>query len=527
MVYVPEASASQASSGKQVISTPPSTNMVPPNVLLSGLTGNASPVVTPRLPANPAETVAAAALAVEVVGPDHLFLGQPLAHEIVLRNMGGRTIADIHIEEPLPADARGVKADPPAVKQDSRLVWDLHDLETGGERRLKVELEPGSPGQLDLRPHVTFQAGNGLRAQVMRPPFSIDISADRGKVVRGELVRFRIQLANHGDAPITNIKIYDTLPSALHHSRGPKIGVEHFGDLMPGETRSIPLDATAVEAGPIHNEVLAQADRGVEAKGSVDIVVTEPNLSLRMDGPDRITAQREVDFTLEVVNPASLTAKGIRLVQTLPPTFEVVSAKGASLDNNLHALVWSLTDLGTGQRQRVTFRIKANEGGDWPMVAAVMSQNFPEARVNHTLHAEASAVLKLEVHAREGRLTPASETVVRVHVFNTGSAACPNMRVTATLPSCVVAFKAVGPSSVQIENQQVRFAPLPQFDAHGDVVYSIHVRGRQPGKGSLRVELAADKQTAIDKEISLQVSAGSETAASAATTKSFAGETLR
>src|SRR5581483_6079365 len=152
------------------------------------------------------------------------------------------------------------------------------------------------------------------------------------------------------------------------------------------------------------------------------------------------------------------------------------------LDSNQHALVWSLTDLAAGQRHRVTFRIEASDGGDWPMTAMVLSQNFPEAVVKHTLRADAAAMLKLEVHNSEERLIIGAESVVRIRVFNKGGAACAGVRLTATLPEAVVPFKAEGPSSEQIDKQEVHFAPLPQLDAHSDVVYSIHVRGRQAGK---------------------------------------------
>ncbi len=510
------------------VSQPPApAGMVPPSALLSGLANSSIPATSaaPRMETG-GMSAPPTAVSVEVVGPDRLLVGQPFIHEIVLRNTGGRTIAEMHVEEPLPPHVHVLKADPPALKLDNRLVWDLHQLEVGGERRLKIELEPGQPGELDMQPSVSFRINNSLRTQVVRPPFSIEMSTDRAKAMRGERIRFRIQLANHGDALIRNIKIYDSLPPGLHHPSGQIICVPHFGDLMPGETRSIDLETTAVQSGPIHNEILAQADRGVEAKAAVDVVISEPSLSLRIDGPDQTATDRESDFQLEVANPASLTAKHIRLVQTLPPTFELVSANGASLDSNTHALVWSLTDLGAGQRQRVTFRVKASDSGDWPMTAAVLSQNFPEAVVKHTLRVDAAAMLKLDVHAREERLTVDAETVIRIHVFNKGSAPCAGVRLTATLPESVAVFKVEGPSSEQIEKQQVRFAPLPQLDAHGDAVYFIHVRGRQAGRGSLHVELTAEKHTPVDKEISIQVNAAGGTER-AEFTKSLPGETLR
>jgi uncharacterized repeat protein (TIGR01451 family) len=353
---------------------------------------------------------------------------------------------------------------------------------------------------------VTFLTGSGLRTRIIRPPFGIEISADRLKAARGERIRFSIQLANHGDVPIQNIKVYDTLPSGLHHPSGKKIGIVPFGDLQPGQGRTITLETTAVESGSFRNEVLAQADGGVQAKAALDVVIAEPNLSLRLDGSAKTVTRRDVDFRLELANPGALAAKGVRLVQALPPTFDIVSAStGAALDRNQHALLWSLPDLGGGQRQTVTFRIKATAAGDWPMSAVVLSQNFPEARAATTLHAEAEAVLNLDAHVREESLSVGEETVLRMRIFNNGDAPCVGLRLTATLPESVTPLKAVGPGGEQIEKQQVRFTPLPQLDPHADVVYRIHLRGRQAGKGTLRVELTAEKQTPAVREISIQV----------------------
>ncbi|HTU22831.1 MAG TPA: hypothetical protein VMG10_32625 [Gemmataceae bacterium] len=481
------------------------TPMLSPTALLNGMKANAPGVPRPMTP----KTVTVAAVSVEVMGPDQLLLSKPLAYEIVIRNTGGRPVAELHVEEPLPAGARALKTKPQAVARGNRLVWDLRNLEAGGERHLKVELNLASAGELDLRPYVTFLCSDGLRTRVTRPPFSVEMSADHDKVPRGGRIRFTIHIANHGDAPVANIKIYDTLPSGLHHPQGRILAITNFGNLLPGETRSITLETTAVESGTFRNEVLAQADGGVEGRAGLDVVVTEPSLSLRVDGPAQTVTQREIDFHLEAANPGSLPAKNVRLVQTLPPTFEVVAAsRGASLDTEQHALVWSLPDLSAGQRQTVTFRVKASLAGDWPMTAAVLSQNLPEARATHTLRAEAAAELKLEVRAREERLSVGEETVFRMHVFNKGDAACAGLRLTAALPEAVTPLDAQGPSAGKIDKQQVSFTPLAQLDAHGDVVYRLRVRGRQAGKGALRVELTAEKQTPAHSEISIQVREG-------------------
>ena len=357
----------------------PGTPMLPPAALLSGMKKSAPATTQPMT----LSAATASSVSVEVVGPDQLLLGKPLVHEIVIRNTGGRPIAELHVEEPLPAGARALKTEPRALTSDNRLVWDLRNLEVGGERHLKVELNltPRRGSRSAPLRDLPFRRARCER-KVARPPFSVELSADHDKVPRGGSIRFTIRVANHGDAPVYNIHLYDQLPPGLHHPQGPKIGTDRFGDLLPGETRTITLETTAVQAGTFHNEVLAQADRGVESRAVLDVVITEPNLSLRLVGPAKTLTQHEVDFHLEAANPGSLPAKNVRLVQALPPTFEVVSASsGASLDTNRHALVWSLPDLTAGQRQTVTFRVKANLAGDWPLSAAVLSQNLPEARV--------------------------------------------------------------------------------------------------------------------------------------------------
>lgn len=525
--FVPEPSRSPPS-GTGVSPGGGNTSMLPPTALLSGMSTSVAEqperARRPRSGAAPATT--AAAVAVEVRGPRRLLLGQPLAYEIVLRNTGERPVAELHVEEPLPPGVRALKADPPALTHDHRLTWDLRKLEVGGERRLKVELNPGRAGELDLRPYVTFLGGDGLRTKVTRPPFSVAMSADRTKAARGERLRFTIRVANHGDTPITNIHLYDHLPPELHHPQGAKIGTDRFGDLRPGQTRTITLETTAVKSGTFRNEVLAQADHGLEARAAVEGTITEPSLSLRLDGPAKTVTRRVVEFHLRAANPTPLPAKNVRLVQTLPPTFEVVSASpGASLDRQQHTLVWSLSDLRAGQRQTVTFRVRADLAGDWPLCAALLSQDLPEVRVCHTLHAEAAAALKLEVRAGKEQLAVGEETVFRMHVFNKGDAPCAGLRLTASLPEAVTLLDARGPSNAQVEPHRVSFAPLAQFDNHADGIYRLRVRGRQADTGSLRVELTADEQAPVVREISIQVRPVGETPLPSAKDRRDAGPT--
>jgi uncharacterized membrane protein len=196
-------------------------------------------------------------------------------------------------------------------------------------------------------------------------------------------------------------------------------------------------------------------------------------------------------------------------VQTLPASFEAVAASsGAAFDPKQHALVWSLPDLAPNQRHMLTFRIKAASTGDWPLYTAVLTDNIAETRVATVLRIEGAPMLKLEVRAHEQRLGVGDETVYEIHVFNHGDAPCPSVRLTAVLPDEVTPLDAQGPATGQIEKQQVRFAPVDKLPSRGEAVYRVRVRGQQAGTGHVRVELTADKQPPVQKEVSVQVNAG-------------------
>jgi uncharacterized repeat protein (TIGR01451 family) len=486
---------------------------MPTNGLMSGVLNTEAPAGAP--PQSTAGSANVALVSVDVVGPEQVPLGQPLAHEIVVRNTGSQPATEIHIEVPLPPGARVLRADPPVLGKGQSLSWDLGTLEAGAERRVKVEVQPGGAGELLVRPSVTFTAG-GLRARVMRPPFAVEMTADHDQTTQGGRVTFTIRVSNHSDAPVRNIKLTDTLPSGLKHPAGKIVGVPQFGDLQPGETRTIVLETTAAEAGKFRNEVIAQADGGIEGRAALDISVAEPSLTVRLEGPKQAFTQRDVDFHVEVSNPGPAPAAKVRLVQALPPSIEPTAAStGASFDAAQHALIWTLASLPPGQRQRVTFRAKARSAGDWPLYTSAQADNIPEVRAANVLRVEGAAALSLEARAREERVTVGEETVYEMHVFNQGDAPCAGVRLTAWLPDEVTPLDAQGPMPGKVQQQQVQFLPLGQLPPRGDAVYRIRVRGQRPGKAHVRVELASDKERPVQSEISIQVNGGAT--ASAAT----------
>lgn len=203
-----------------------------------------------------------AQVSVEAAGPDSVALGESLHFELIVRNTGGAPACRVQVEEPLPAGAKLLQTDPITALRAGSLTWDLGTLEAGAERRLKVDLQHSGLAGMPP-PRVAYTAAAGLRTQVIRPALVVSLSGPE-TAATGAPVAFQIQLSNNGTAPLQHIILRDQLPPGLSYPRGYMIEAD-VGDLAPGQSRTVRLDAVAAQVGRYVNEIVAVADGGLRA----------------------------------------------------------------------------------------------------------------------------------------------------------------------------------------------------------------------------------------------------------------------
>ena len=212
-----------------------------------------------------------AQVSVEAVGPAVVAPGEPLHYEIVVRNTGAVPVALVRVEDPLPPGARPLQTQPPATAGADLLTWELGGLEVGGERRLKIDLQPSEKEEILCQPRVSYTAAAGLRTRVVRPLFAVAVTGPE-TAGRGDAVSFRIEVSNNGPITVRHVVIRDNLPPGLRHPQGDAIEAD-VGDLAPGQSRTARLDATAVQAGSFVNEVVATADGGLRTAAHLGVQV--------------------------------------------------------------------------------------------------------------------------------------------------------------------------------------------------------------------------------------------------------------
>jgi uncharacterized repeat protein (TIGR01451 family) len=390
--------------------------------------------------------------------------------------------------------------------QNNRLTWDLGSLEAGSERRLKAELQSGDSGDLPP-PTVSFAPAAAHRARSARPPLDVAVTGP-DTVRRGDKVKFQIQIANKGAAPIPHVLVRDQLPDGLQFSQGSFVEAE-IGTLQAGEAKTVPLEVTAAQPGRWVNEVSALADGDVKAQARVNVTVVEPALALRLLGP-RQAVPGDIDLTLEVANPGTTPATGVRLTQLVPNGLDVLAAStGGSLDTSNRTVAWSLGSLEAGQKHLIALKLRARVPGDWTLAAQVVGDNLGEVKATLAMRIEAVPALAVELAAHDNNLAAGAETTYEIHAANHGSAAAQNVRLVMRVAEGLVLAHAEGPSAVRQSPQGLTFDPLPRLAPRADAVYRVRLRGQNPGDWRLQIELSADGVSRpLLEEVGVRVTGG-------------------
>jgi hypothetical protein len=164
----------------------------------------------------------------------------------------------------------------------------------------------------------------------------------------------------------------------------------------------------------------------------------------------------------------------------------------------MNQITWALDGLPVQQSHDLVFKVRARQGGDWALAAAMQSGGAAEARTTHAVHVSSPPLLKVEMASNDEPLAVGSETTYEVRVSNRGTESAGAVRLRVLLPDCLQAVDASGPGHSQNQAQQVVFDPIEQMNRRVAAVYRVRVRAVSAGTGRVRVELTA---TGLDRPI--------------------------
>lgn len=503
------------------------TSTVSVQVMRPGYLGGAGPMVVGQ--GWTAITWSAPGLAVNVVGPQTVAAGLEATYRIDVSNPGDIASRDVVVAAELPPSLEFSGSNPPPQQFGNRLEWRLGELPPKATRSIDVKAAAVRGG--DIRFRVQASSADGVQtegsfaSQVTQQSLSLALSGPQTAFV-GETATFRIEVANLGDQPLTNVRLRANFPAGLEQDKGLRSPVEwQFGNLQPRE-RAEPRGISFVVRSPgqlcLTMEATAEGSELTSAQACVAASVKQVSaLQVVKAGPAEVRVGENAEYTIEVTNTGNTPITNIRIVDQYPASMLPTAATaGRTLEEG--AVVWLIPELGPNvlvRRKVACQALKADERavnvvevtadgglrqGDQAITRVVGGETFSrripadDARAEKAESGNVNADGQLRLSIREGVESGkvGQELTYRIEIHNDRQVSDREVRLRITLPEGLsyVGFKGRYAGKPQEpDNRVIDITPIAEMRP-GERIDGLEMTVKATAAGKLRVGLEATSQ---------------------------------
>jgi uncharacterized repeat protein (TIGR01451 family) len=372
-------------------------------------------------------------------------------------------------------------------------------LEAGGTQTIAVRVTPESEGTLSGVATVHFdneQSGDSRTG----PRLQVTVDAPR-RITVGQTVSVTFKVRNLGKTNASGVLIHDVLPAALKHPAGDDLEYE-IGDIPPGESREVTLQLTAAQSGQAINRAVVTADGAVSEETVVALEVVGPVLNVTRTGVKRLLPGRRGRFTNVVTNPTVTPLGNVMLVETIPAGMDFLDATdGGAYDDRKRTVTWVLGPMDPRESKNVSISLNANGRGSMISVVRASDPSGASGEAVSTTQVVGQPALSIEVPDLPGALDVGQEVTAVVKVYNRGTDAATNTRVTVSLPGTLEVVSVDGPVKYQRSastaggrpRTELQFDPVRSIDVKKYGEFKLKLRARNAGSGRLKVQAACDQ----------------------------------
>lgn len=277
---------------------------------------------------------------------------QEIEYRMSVHNTSSAPAHHVLVRNPLPANARFVRATPEPTRVDPEVQWQLGTLQPGACREITLVLLPTTDQDVRNCARVQFEHGQCVTTRIGGPAPSIPPSppplgaAKLTVTLTGPAqqyvnlpAKYQLTVRNEGTGPASSVVLSNVLPphtKLVAASAGAQMHMQQvawqLGTLEAGGTRIVQFVLRADTSGDLLNRAVVLWDRDQRAQTDLRtrfIGTSALHLDVR-DTKDPIAVGEGTSYVITVDNQGSVPVTNVRVRVLVPAEMKLLRATGAA-----------------------------------------------------------------------------------------------------------------------------------------------------------------------------------------------------
>lgn len=431
---------------------------------------------------------------VEKTAPRQVIAGADFNYTIKVTNKNRTAVNDVVLVETLPAGIRFKSATPMPATTGAVYRWNLGNMAAGSSQNIVITGSALKTGDLVTCSEILVKPDTMcMTLAAIEPRLDVTLTGPADMVVC-DPITYKIIVKNSGTGQVCNVVVKDNLPEGMTALDGSTSVTRNFGNLAPGQSRELAIDARVDKTGRYINRATASADNGLLASSSeVATLFRTPVLVVTKSGPSTEFVGKELTYSINVQNTGDAVSKNTVLTEQIHRGTHFKSASnGGKLSSSY--VMWQLGDLQPGEKKSVTVTVVPSEKGTITTMATAKAYCAESSQSLTTVVKGIPAIL-LECVDMEDPIRIGNNETYEIRVTNQGSEIGTNIVVKCELPAELEFVSADGPTAASAQGRNISFAPLPTLNAGATAVFKVVAKGLNVGDVRFMVNLKSDQMT--------------------------------
>ncbi len=437
--------------------------------------------------------------------PAEVPLNVPFDYTLKVTNVTQMPVHDVIVRERLPQNFKLQSSDPAAEQTEGSLCWKVGSLEPKASREIKISGIATTADSIKPCATVTFAAAPVCAdIAVVEPKLTFTTTAPK-EVLVGDPVELQFLVKNEGTGSAEGVQIVDTLPAGLRTTDDKAELVLDVGTLAPGQSRQLAGALKAAATGEYAIKAIATAAGGVKAEATATTIVRQPVLALAKNGPARQYLGRPTTYEITVTNKGDAPAANAVVEDTIPPGAQGIQTSPAGMVSGAK-VAWQLGTLAVNASKKVSITYTPAEAGSLAQAATATAVCADAVTATTTTTVYGIAAVLLEVLDTDDPVQVGGQTTYTITATNQGSSPSTDVQITIAVEDAQEIISVNGPTSVKVEGNTARSAPLSSLAPKAKATWQVTVKALKAGDVRFKATMTtAELQRSVDETEATQL----------------------